>query len=134
MTNQEVKALPFTFHGVSFDVVATGNADTDFNIGSIMSMLYLKIQRDNYNEAQPLPPNQVMLPEIVLTLASNAAFAEVLKGFLFALDVFLQPLSHAMRKGIDHLEVENLIADISNPNFDAENPSALRNLALNLGE
>lgn len=118
MTNQAVKALPFTFHGVSFDVVATGNADIDFNIGSIMSVLYLKIQRDNYNEAQPLPPNQVLLPEIVLTLA---------------LDVFLQPLSHAMRNGIDHLEVENLVADISNPNLDAENPSALRNLALNLG-
>lgn len=133
MTNQEVKALPFTFHGVSFDVVATGNADTDFNIGSIMSVLYLKIQRDNYNEAHPLPPNKVMLPEIVLMLANNAAFAEVLKGFLSALDVFLQPLSHAMRNGLDHLEVGNLVADISNPNFDADNPSALRNLALNLG-
>ena len=134
MTNQAVKTLSFTFHGVSFDVVATGNADTDFNIGSIMSLLYIKIQRDNYNEAQPLPPNKVLLPEIVLRLASNADFSEVLKGFLLALDVFLQPLSHAARKGIDHINIENLIADIENPNLDVENPTALRNLAIDLGE
>lgn len=134
MTNQAVKTLSFTFHGVSFDVVSTGNHDTDFNIGTLISVLYLKIQRDNYNEAQSLPPNQVLLPEIVLRLAANADFSEVLKGFLLALDVFLQPLSHAARNGLDHLKIENLIADIENPNLDVENPTTLRNLALNLGE
>lgn len=133
MQNQAIKTLSFIFHGVSFDVVATGNNDIDFNIGAIMNVLYLKIQRDNYNEVQPLPPNQVMLPEIILTLANNAYFAEVLKGFLFALDVFLQPLSHAMRKGIDHIKVENLIADISNPNLDGEFLTSLKS-ALNLGD
>ena len=134
MTTKAVKTLSFTFHGVSFDVVATGNADTDFNIGSIMSVLYIKIQRDNYNEAQPIPPNQPLLPEIVLTLANDAGFAEVLKGFLFALDVFLQPLSHAARNGLDHLEVDNLIADIENPNLDAEFPASLKTVAVDLGE
>ena len=134
MTTKAVKTLSFTFHGVSFDVVATGNADTDFNIGSIMSVLYLKVQRDNYNEAQPIPPNQPLLPEIVLTLANDAGFSKVLDGFLFALDVFLQPLSHAARNGLDHLEVDNLIADIENPNLDAEFPASLKTVAVDLGE
>lgn len=133
MTNQNLKTLSFTFHGISFDVVATGNADTDFNIGTLITVLYLKVQRDNYNEAQPIPPNQVLLPEIVLTLANAADFADVLRGFLFALDVFLQPMSHAMRGGLDTLEIDKLIADIANPNLDAEFPTSLK-VSPNLGE
>ncbi|MDD5216432.1 MAG: hypothetical protein PHQ03_12985 [Methylococcales bacterium] len=133
MTNQN-KVIPFTFHGVAFDVVPTGNHDTDFNIGTLITVLYLKVQRDNYNEAQPLPHNKPLLPEIVLTLAHDADFSKVLDGFLFSLDMFLQPLSHAMRNGLDHLEIEKLIADIANPNLDDENLTSLKNLGLNLGE
>ncbi|MDD2865041.1 MAG: hypothetical protein PHC99_10045 [Methylococcales bacterium] len=133
MTNQN-KVIPFTFHGVAFNVVPTGNLDVDFNIGALMSVLYLKVQRDNYNEAQPLPPNKPLLPEIVLKLAHDADFADVLHGFMFALDMFLQPLSHAARNGLDHLNIENLIADIANPNLDDENLTSLKNVALNLGE
>lgn len=132
MTNQN-KVIPFTFHDVSFDVVPTGNLDVDFNIGTLMSVLYLKVQRDNYNEAQPIPPNKPLLPEIVLKLAHDADFADVLHGFMFSLDVFLQPLSHAMRAVVDHLKIENLIADIANPNLDAEFPTSLK-VALNLGD
>ena len=99
-----------------------------------MTVLYLKVQRDNYNEAQPIPPNKPLLPEIVLKLAHDADFADVLHGFMFALDMFLQPLSHAARKGLDSLDVDKLIADIENPNFDTENLTSLKNVVADLGE
>ena len=128
MQKQAVKTLSFAFHGVSFDVVPTGNKDADFNIGTLITVLYLKIQRDNYNDTKPFIPKPELLPDIIFQLATNADFVAVLKGFLFSLDVFLQPLSHTMRSSLDHLEVEKLITDIENPNHsDADYPASLKN-------
>lgn len=135
MQNQAVKTLSFTLNGIpSFNVVATGNDKTDFDIGSLLAMVYLKSLRASYNELQPMPLNKPQIQNLVLPLASVAAYAEILGGFLSALDIFMQPISHAARNGLDSMNLENLLADITNPNLDGEIPSTFKNVIADLGE
>lgn len=135
MTNQEVKALPFTLNGIpSFNVVATGNAETDFDIGSLLALVYLKSLRANYDDSKQVPLNAPQLLNLVLPLASVAAYAEILGGFLSVIDIFLQPMSHAARNGLDAIDLNKILADIANPNLDGEIPSTFKNLTADLGE
>jgi hypothetical protein len=114
MTNQ-ANATPFTFYDVSFDVATTGNADADFQIGNSMLLTYLKSLRDNFNENDPLPPQPAQLQNIIATLATDAALADVQRGFLVCLDMILQPMSHYMRPVLDKFSNDDLLADIANP-------------------
>lgn len=129
MQKQAVKTLSFTFHDVSFNVVPTGNYDADFSRGMLITMLFLKVRGSNFDSTQSSLPMPDLLSEVVAKLIVAEGFAAVFKGFLFALDAFLQPLSHAAISGFDKLDIDKLIADISKPSDSADYPFAFENLA-----
>lgn len=114
MTNQNQKTVTFTFNSMMFDVKSTGNAQLDYSAGSAMSLAYLKTLRENFNESEPFPPKKPQLANIVGML-DNAALIDVKNGFLDALDLYLQPMSHIAKTALDDIDAKKLIVDIESP-------------------
>jgi hypothetical protein len=81
-------------------------------------LVYLKVLESSHDETNPIPPKQPLLPYIVNTLASNADCSDIMRGFLIAVDIFLQPTSHAAKDGLSHFELNDLLADIANPTVE----------------